>query len=365
MVMKKAFLVLTVNLATVVVIFLVLEGVVRLTHPDLGPIGTDGALLDDFVYGQTRGYNRNSSGTSNGAVFNIDERGLISYEKPYNRENPSVLLIGDSVTMGIGVDPDSSFAGILSKSLDTVNVVNPSLIGYASTDYQRLVHYFLANPRVVQLEKMDIQHVLLFWCLNDIYADLPPTAVPGGDVRRLGGEMLHHVRLNVRLYQVLKNMFFDRARSYYEYDELYYTPSGLYFQRAVSDLKKIKETCDKNGVPLTVILLPYEYQIRAKDGVPIDLPQSVLKQAIEDPEFRILDLHEVLRSRPEASKALYLYGDGIHFSKTGHRVVAEYVLDVLASDHHAQLTNFQRYMCTLKEPGGWLPGEPWGGFCRG
>ena len=331
-VMKKAFLIATNTVMVVLGVLLLLELTVRIVYSELGPIGTDEALIDEYVYGQTRGYNRNATGVSNGIVINTDERGFISYQKKFDARQASVLLIGDSIVMGNGVESDSTFAGLLSRSLDSLNVINPSLIDYASTDYRRLVHYMVSNPRVVLLDSLNIRHVIVFWSLNDIYADLPRATIPGGTLRRIRDSLHTFARLHLRLYQVVKNIVFDDSRYYFELDELYYTPKGLYFQRAVNDLKAIRNTCAEHSVSLHVVLMPYEYQIRDKTGDPLESPSSVLVKALEETDVQILNMQEYLHSQPEASKELYLYGDGVHLSKTGHRIVAEYLLERLAGE---------------------------------
>ena len=331
-IMKKAFWVAIKASAAVLGVLLLLEVVVRIVYSELGPIGTDEALIDEYVYGQTRGYNRNATGVSNGVVVHTDGRGFITYQKKFDSRRGSILLIGDAVTMGNGVEPDSTFAGLLSGRLDSLNVINPSLIGYASTDYKRLVHYLVSNPRVVQLDHLSIRHVIVLWSLNDIYADVPLATVPVGSVRRLKNTLLTFARLHVRLYQVLRTIVYDDSKTYYESDEPYYTPNGLYFQRAVNDLEAISRTCAEQGVSLHVVLVPYEYQIRNKAGESFDAPWLALVKALEGKEIELLDLQAYLRSRPEASKDLYLYGDGVHLSKTGHRVVAEYLLHLVSME---------------------------------
>ena len=59
----------------------------------------------------------------------------------------SWLILGDSVTMGIGAEADSTFAGILHSSLDSINILNPSIIGYNNIDYLNVYKYFVIEKK--------------------------------------------------------------------------------------------------------------------------------------------------------------------------------------------------------------------------
>jgi lysophospholipase L1-like esterase len=69
-----------------------------------------------------------------------------------------------------------------------------------------------------------------------------------------------------------------------------------------------------------VYLLPYEYQLRKG----IKNPQQLFSEALKSHNIPVNDLAPAFAKQGNI-KSLYLYGDGIHFSEKGHRVVAEFL----------------------------------------
>lgn len=326
--MKKAVLIVLTNVATVVGLLLLIEGAVRVFVPQIGPIGTDKSLIDHLVFAGRGGLARNASGTNNGALVRTTKRRIISYEKPYDSSLNSILFVGDSVTMGLGVEPDSSFAGLLSASLDSVNILNTALIGYNATDYRAVADSFLNRRSPLKEDRKKIERVIIFWCLNDIYGDMPLPSVPGGLVRKLGSDALPLIRRHFMLYQFLKNAFFDRSQSYYQHDAFYYARVGRFYQYALRMIRELHEMCEEKGVAFEVVVMPYEYQLRRE--LPVDslrAPQDLFITDLRAMDVTVFDAFEFMRNEAETPKEFYLYGDGIHFSKAGHRAFTRYVVD--------------------------------------
>ena len=324
--MRKNVKFVLINALSVIGLFALMEVGVRMIMPEIGPIGTEKTLINDGAFNGRGGLARNAEGTSNGALIQTNERRVIAYSRPYDSSLNSVLFVGDSVTMGLGVQPDSSFAGLLSNSLDSVNVLNTALIGYNGTDYKAVVDSFLSVKSPVKYERKNVDQVIVFWCLNDIYKDVPPSTIPGGMTRKVGAGVLPFIRRHIRLYQVLKNAFFDRSRSYYEHDAFYYAPDGQYYHHAILMLEKIQEICNEEGVSMQVVLLPYEYQLRTHlPADSLNIPQELFKKDLQTMNIPVTDALAFMRNKGD-SKKLYLYGDGIHFSNAGHRVFADWVL---------------------------------------
>lgn len=324
--MKKTVLLILTNVLSVIGLFALMEVGVRMIMPEIGPIGTEKTLINDDAFNGRGGLAKNAEGTSNGALVQTDERRVIAYSRPFDSSLNSVLFLGDSVTMGLGVQSDSTFAGLLSGSMDSLNILNTALIGYNGTDYKAVVDSFLSVKSPLEYDWQNVEQVVVFWCLNDIYKDVPPSTIPGGMTRKFGAGILPFIRRHFRLYQVLKNAFFDRSRSYYEHDAFYYAPFGQYYQHAILMLEKIQKICNEQGVGLQVVLLPYEYQLRTHlPADSLNIPQKLFKKDLQARNIPVTDAFSFMRSMGD-SKELYLYGDGIHFSNAGHRVFAEWVL---------------------------------------
>lgn len=306
----RTFLIVT---SSVVGILVVLEAGVRLFGPPIPEVGTDRTLVADSVFGSSRGLRPGSSGTSNGARVDVDARGLIHYGSSRAEGAPGWLFLGDSVTMGIGVDPDSTFAGWVAAETDSLEVWNPSLIGYAVDDYARVFDSFAGNP--------DLRRVTLFWCLNDVYPD-GKAGDPGSLVRMTGGRLLRWIQRNYRTYHWLKALVMDRPRSYFEYVNGRYESDPGLVEEAVAGIRRMKMVAEREGVEFAVVLLPYEYQLREPGHMG---PQEMLVDLLADDSMAVYEPSSYLRDGGIRTSDLYLFGDGIHFSATGHRALARFI----------------------------------------
>jgi lysophospholipase L1-like esterase len=313
--------VLAVNVILTIALLGAIELVVRLTNPDITPLGTDAALISDSIFADVQGPTPGASGRSNGAHFQVDEDGFWEYGTPRETDAPIWLLIGDSVTMGIGVQPDSTFAGILSEYVaGRFNILNPALIGHSSRDYLKLVHYFVTSSL---REDLLVSRITIFWCLNDVYSGRQIES-PGAGLRQVLEPVLSLARRHWFTYQWLKALLLDRPQRYYSHDGGFY--EGATLKRAASDLSAIDELCNLHVVDCDLILLPYEYQLREH----VFEPQRKLTAHLETVSLFINDASPWLLDRTTDPAELYLYGDGIHFSAKGHRLLADYVVERVA-----------------------------------
>ncbi len=287
------------------------EAGVRLAHPEIGPVGSDRRLIQPGAYGATDGLRAGASGRSGGALFRVDARRHWKYaaHAPGRAPLPGWLFLGDSVTMGPSVPPDSTFAGRLAAAQDSLGVWNTALIGYATDDYQRVL--------AAHLKAGGVRRVTLVWCLNDVYAGVPVGAAPAGP-RLLEGPLMRVVRTHVYTYQWLKAVLTDRPRAYFAFDRRFYTPGDPHLAQALRHLRTMAAWCRARRIPFEVVLVPYEYGLRTGDAG----PHTLLRASLEASRIAVCDVTSALRTAgPPAT--LYLYGDGIHLSAKGHRVVAE------------------------------------------
>ncbi len=299
-------------------LFIGAEFLTRLFFTDIHLSGTELTLLRDSVYFDSPGLVPNAYGLSNGAIKYVDSIGFWKYGKSNRKKKTKKkwLFLGDSVTMGIGVKNDSTFAGRISSDLSDVEILNPSLIGYSNKDYLNVVKKLIAVDR----NKLGISSVYLFWCLNDVYSDYDSLDLPGISKSNFVGEINSFFRKNSKLYHLLKETFTDRPKAYYLYDERFYNLSNNDFQKAISNLIDIKKILDENNISFTVILLPYEYQLRQNNPAQTK-PQSIISSELREENIQVFD---VLNSDEfQGGKELYLFGDGIHFSNMGHRKIAK------------------------------------------
>ena len=124
---------------------------------------------------------------------------------------------------------------------------------------------------------------------------------------------------------LLKNLFSDRAKAYFEYDKQFYTFSNPEFKSALNILISIDSLCVKNKIEFIFVSLPYEYQLRVNHKY--EQPQKLLLEDLRGKNIKTYNLFNTFASNPIDNKLLYLYADGIHFSNAGHRLAANFILN--------------------------------------
>ncbi len=320
---RKIFLLFFFNVGLVLILYILCELGISFFIPNIKLPGTSSKLLKDSVYFETAGLNPNSNGLSSGMEKSVDTNGFWKYSGSSSKDTlDKILLIGDSVTMGIGIENDSTFGGILSDKLKSYKFLNPSLIAYTSKDYFNVINCLVDSTH----NSYDINKIVIAWCLNDVYPRRPIESAPGVVSEDLLNSIIKIVRNNSRTFQLLKNIFSDRPKSYFDYDKQFYDLGNPDYKKALDYILQIKRIADNYSISLTIIPLPYEFQIRKYGDRNVWKPQSLLKSTLTRNDIKFIDIRKAFKDNVSSSNEFYLYGDGIHFSNKGHRVIANEII---------------------------------------
>jgi lysophospholipase L1-like esterase len=311
----------------------VAEGLVRVAMPQVNFQDTQRSLFRAHAFGQSVGWKPGASGVSFGQVVQIDAQGFRDLAGS-KRTGRLWIILGDSVTFGVGVGYDATFAGMLQAKVPDVAVCNTAVVGYSLENYRDVLRSLLGQGKTPE-------HVLLFYCLNDIYGYFDN--VPS-DCDTIGQKCLGLLRQNSKLYILAKALLTDRSKSYFTYDQGFYSDAQV-LDRAVKTLNEIQQMTKAAGSELTVVILPYEYQIRSPEAANLE-PQHVLRARLDAQHIAYLDASDWFRSSGQDSRALYLYGDAMHFSPRGHAVLFAQLVeaDPIARHSHGgrTLTNHMK-----------------------
>ncbi len=319
---KRYSLYILYNIIVIVAILLLFELLVRIFVPQIRLSGTSKNLLIDSLYFSSAGLRSTVKGLSNGVNKSTNQYHSWKYSKPFFKDKTKILLLGDSVTMGIGVENDSTFAGILNKHFD---IINPSLIGYSSFDYVNVFNYFV----VENSNDFKYKAVYIFWTMNDVYADSfiqnQPAYVPGDYMYNI----VNFLRHNSKAYIFLKNIISNRSKVYYDFDSKFYTDENKLLKKSVKNIVYIADKCSKLKIDFCLFFLPYEYQARNSTNESFHKPQKILSKLLYSYGVKTIDCIGAFEFGLTTMERFYLYGDGIHFSKMGHRYMADFILNQL------------------------------------
>lgn len=308
---RKNIVFIAYNLGVVVLFFVLIELILRLGVANLNTQSCDSKIGIENKFG-------NSAGLIPNACANFFSHQLCTNEfgfrktLHFNPKKKTKVYLGDSVTMGVGVDDDSTFTKLLANQCDE-NILNASLIGYGINDYKNVSDYFLTNK-----EKYNLDEITIFWCLNDVYSGNLNKANSPAPLTRITSFFKNHSYL----YIYLKGLLFDRSNNYYQFDKQFYTENDSSFNQALVQMSEIYQNCMDDSVQLNVVILPYEYQYRTHENA--FEPQNLLALKLRDFGMEVIAAQNAFANQGD-SKKMYLYADGIHFSNKGNRLMAAFL----------------------------------------
>jgi lysophospholipase L1-like esterase len=320
----KNFYAVLFGLAIVIVFIGFFELFIRMVHPEIKPLLTNRDLIQINAYYDSNGLKPSSEGMSHGELIKTDKMGFRLTSAKSDTSLSSWLYLGDSVTMGIGVSTDHTFAYLSDKRIKKIKIRNAGVIGHSTHDYVNAARNFS--------QKMDVSKITIFYCLNDVYSIYKEQAIPGAQVREIGGGALNFIKSNFRLYDVLKTNLFDRPASYFEFVNQYYAEDNPIYLSAMNDIRTIIKFCENKNIELDIVLIPYEYQLRKYQEDSIFEPQQLIRHNLRSENISVYDCSDFFIKRGYNSKDLYLYGDGIHFSEYGHQLMQEFIFDVVLAE---------------------------------
>jgi len=300
----------------------VAELAVRCLFPSINYQDTDACLLSRR---SQLGYQwrPSAAGYCFGEYVHIDESGCRSLEFDKSA-GETWLILGDSVAFGVGVPARETFVGRVERALPSVHLRNASVVGM-NLDGQ------LAKARELLASDPSIRRVTLFYCLNDLedvagdlatetpeklssIADLSP------EQSSLGERVRGFLRSRSKLYLLLKGQFTDRSQTYFWCDYARYASAGGATLVGFDRIDAMSRLAAQHGAHFEVVLLPYEYQLRAGRDE-LWAPQRQLSAYLSEHAITYHDARDWFEPQAD-SRQWYLYGDPMHFSSAGHRQIA-------------------------------------------
>ncbi len=270
----------------------------------------DKSLIVPKLYAPTDGLRANATGEVWGKPFHTDEIG--GRRHIHIRSGvPRVLILGDEVTQGVGVDDRETFANLINEK-SKMDVRNISLIGLCTPDYLRLLEDFSYD------DDNTYAGVKLFYSLDDIYCKVRPGEMPplSGEthLNRLSEILQRHCALYDLIY-----LWAHRTKTEkYLYDRSIYI-DDLKVKGVVTDIARMDSFCRLRSIDFEVYILPYRSQL----CIPYDdMPQKKLSYMLRDKSIKYHDLLTDMKAERRPGD-LYLYADEVHLSAEGHRRVAE------------------------------------------
>jgi hypothetical protein len=300
-------------------------------------LGVSRGLFVSRAFGDSYGNRPDYRGEAFGAQVQTDANGFRidpAFREP--RGGDAVLILGDSVSFGVGVDAAKTVGGLLQRSIPQVRFYNSSAIGYGLHDYANVVGTFVPK-------KTDIKYALLFYCLNDIYdtsAEEIEAAVqevngtastpsPFSSFRAFALSTNSFLRSRSKLYLYLKTVLTDPSMRYFKQDLAEYQRRLSHIDDSLQPLQTMAEELATRKIAFEVFVMPYEAQVRTQEKSAF-LPQTLVDDFLRNNGIPYYDAASAFLQSGLPAQNLYLYGDPMHLSEQGHRLSFQFANSELA-----------------------------------
>ena len=246
-----------------------------------------------------------------------------------------ILLLGDSVSWGDGVDMQQSYPFLLEEMLNKnypgkiFEIINTGVPGYST--FQQLIYLKKYGIKL----KPDI--IIHQFCLNDVVQRFNVLYEYGGDNIFLGIDTRNSIQgfqgwmINKsRAYEWIIRYLINFQKNKQEYavknlskDEL--SPELLEaWELTLSEISQIAQISKKEKIPYLLFVAPYHFQLENPDNT--NQPQIRLKDFSKKKKLIFYDLLDSFYLNNQIYE-LPLFDDPSHFSLRGHVLAATHLQD--------------------------------------
>ena len=342
---------LTLLFATIFISLIFFEIAIRIIEPDKSET-TPGLIVKDDLLGFKQASNFTARHVNTNSGFSVtittNSLGLRSREVEKEKTKRRVLVLGDSVVWGFGVEDNETFPSILNDETEGFEFINAALSDYSTKqelDYLRrdgiklkpdvvMLGFFVGNDFVDNLVRSGNASIrvesswfkgLKRWVRKNIktYEFV---------MRRLRG--IYSVRLFLIKTGLANNEDFYQYRIYIkDYDNDVNEAINITFDY----IREMNSLTKRNNITFVMLLIPPKYQIYDKewqaaleynrfkeDEVERMKPTIILKDFCRKNNIEYIDLLEDLKNVKED---IYIKRDTSHFNALGHRIIADILKD--------------------------------------
>ena len=249
-----------------------------------------------------------------GVPIKINEDGFRDDDYSTQRNQKyRIIFLGDSLTLGWGVQKEDTFEELLEKKLSERYPTEIINFGTGNYNTGQEINLFMKKGLKYQPNK-----VVLFYFIND--AEPLPKKSHWGFLGRSYLVTFYWSRT-----QALFSRFFP-SRSYDSYYRGLYRPGQPGWLLAKEALLELKNVCDDKGMTLQVVLLPDFHQLQ---DYPFRKEHEQVKSFLDEHQISNLDLAAFFKDEAVPTR-LWVARDDAHPNAAAHRLIAQFSLDFLA-----------------------------------
>ena len=249
-----------------------------------------------------------------GADVRINSSGFRDDEYPLEKgDRWRIILLGDSLTFGWGVEKEETFEHRLEETLHSRSPTEIINFGHGNYNTEQEVHLFLDEGLAY-----DPDQVVLFYFIND--------AEPVPQPSRFA--WLGSIRIATFYWSRVKALVANVSDStgFEEYYSTLYREGAEGWRRSQEAFLELARVCEKNDIVLQVVLLPELHELR---GYAFAREHALVTEFLGSQDIPVLDLAPSFADQPDPH-ALWVSTDDAHPNAEAHRLIADYSVDFIA-----------------------------------
>ncbi len=318
-----------INVVTIILIIFTLEILVR-TFNLVGLQGYDKNLF--YIENGITLAKPNTEFKIFGKYSKTDSNGFRIPLKNYffDKNKKSTLILGDSISFGVGVEEKHTFVGLLRGKGN--NLLNSSISGH------NLESYLYLLKKYNESDNIKFEKIVIILCLNDI---VPFQGVISKNSYKKQAKKKNFIEKNINYNLAMKiNIFFrERSALFVFLKGIVTNPSKRHYDVMVnlydneenikilkSQLSKIDNYSNVNNIDVSFVLLPYAYQVNNDCNENLMKPQKEINRIFKDIKLPIFDYSKKFCNEVNKSK-LFLPYDPSHLSLLGHKHVSKILIN--------------------------------------
>jgi lysophospholipase L1-like esterase len=224
-----------------------------------------------------------------------------------------IIFLGDSLTLGWGVEKEETFEHLLERELDAISPAEIINLGIGNYNTTQEVNLFLDKGL-----KYSPDQVVLFYFINDAEPAPQKSRFPWlGEIRIVNFYWSRAKALAERL---------SEARGFQAYYSALYRDGQPGWARSQAALLELQRICREHDLQLQVVLLPELHELQ---DYPFAKEHGLITDFLRENEIPALDLAPSFHDERNPT-TLWVAIDDAHPNAEAHRRIAEYSLEFIA-----------------------------------
>jgi len=248
-----------------------------------------------------------------GVTLRTNADGFRDDEIPVEKGNRRrIVILGDSLTLGWGVEKEQTFEHLLEASLNDERPTEVINLGVGNYNTTQEVNLFIDKGL-----KYRPDQVVLFYFIND--------AEPLPEQSR--SSLLGHSRLITFYWSRIKALKarMNPSGSFYEFYSALYQEDAEGWERSRAAFLQLRDLCRERGIDLAVVILPELHEL---EEYTFAREHAQVLDFLEENGIRALDLAPFFRNEDDPH-SLWVSMDDAHPNARAHGLIAKYTLNFI------------------------------------